>query len=377
MQSIFSPNNNNSLNHSGSPQQHSRPVAVIRPKVIRDEVDDDRPISIPVKIVTSPNATTSPSASEGLKSPLALQAVNSSGRNPFQFPLSLKSSSILGDVNEPMPNLFDEFGTVRDPDANLLAVRRRFEEAKQRMALSLPAREGGIRPNSLLGRNAGLFDGPGWVEDPSSFLLEQLRRRKLRRMEGPPAAPHPELTPTQRQHIIDRSAAASGGGGVGVSGSAAGGGLLSGGMQVPIRRILPGGSVAERVLMFENSPSIFGLEPSQAARAIPQRREPTATGTAITPWRSQLHEQHSKLQQVCLISDDFLRRNIIFKLIILIQCCKILDLKFNYRWVVGREGEKNTSLSCLLENKFSTVCQSKATIFFVPSYLRYYCTINI
>jgi hypothetical protein len=217
--------------------------------------------------------------------------VTNQGRNPFQFPLGLKSSAaMLGDVNEPMSNLFDEFGTVRDPDANLQSVRRRFEEAKQRMALSLPAREGGLRPNSFIGRNPSLFDSPGWAEDPSSFLLEQLRRRKLRRMEAPPAAPHPELTPTQRQHIIERSAAGAPGAG------GAGGG--AGGIQVPIRRMLPGGSVAERVLMFENSPSIFGLEPSQAARTIPQRREPTVTGTAITPWRSQLHEQHSKLQQV-------------------------------------------------------------------------------
>ena len=301
MQSIFSPGSNmslgnNSMNNSSllAPNSplHSRPVAVIRPKVIRDEPDS---ISIPVKIVTLPNNSSamSPSANEGLKSPLALQAVNNnSGRSsPFQFPLSLKSSStLLGDMNAPMPNLFDEFGTVRDPDANLLAVRRRFEEAKQRMALSLPAREGGMRPNSLLARNASMFDTPGWADDPSSFLLEQLRRRKLRRMETPPAAPHPELTPMQRQHIIERSAAGSGSG-VGAGGS-------GGSMQVPIRRMLPGGSVAERVMLFENSPSIFGLEPSQAARTIPQRREPTLTGTALTPWRSQLHEQHSKLQQV-------------------------------------------------------------------------------
>jgi hypothetical protein len=309
MQSIFSSgggsglnnsisNNNNVLSGQNSPHSATRPVAVIRPKVIRDEPDS---ISIPVKIVSSANSssvTSSPSASEGLKSPLALQAV--SGRtSPFQFPLSLKpSSNLLGDINEPMPNLFDEFGTVRDPDANLLAVRRRFEEAKQRMALSLPAREGGLRPNSLLARNASLFDSPGWADDPSSFLLEQLRRRKLRRMETLPAAPHPELTPTQRQHIIERSAAASGG--AAGTGAASGPGGGSGGMQVPIRRMLPGGSVAERVLLFENSPSIFGLEPSQTARSIPQRREPTVTGTALTPWRSQLHEQHSKLQQVSI-----------------------------------------------------------------------------
>ena len=35
------------------------------------------------------------------------------------------------------------------------------------------------------------------------FMLEQLRRRTARR--STPVAPHPELTPQQRQHIIERS----------------------------------------------------------------------------------------------------------------------------------------------------------------------------
>ena len=34
-------------------------------------------------------------------------------------------------------------------------------------------------------------------------MLEQLRRRTARR--STPVAPHPELTPQQRQHIIERS----------------------------------------------------------------------------------------------------------------------------------------------------------------------------
>merc|ERR1719308_516904 len=151
-----------------------------------------------------------------------------------------------------------------------------MEEAKQRMAQSLPNRDGtGIRPNSFSGMgNKSIFESSPWVDDPSAFLLEQFRRRNKRRNEIP-SAPHPELTPEQRQHISDRSS----------------------GMQpgAPLRRMLPGGSVAERVLMFEKSPSAFGLDPVQV-RSLPQRKEPTLTGTVITPWRSQIQDQLNKAQ---------------------------------------------------------------------------------
>ena len=83
-----------------------------------------------------------------------------------------------------------------------------------------------------------------------------------------PAAPHPELTAQQKQHISDRTDATPG----------------SGIQQLP-RRLLPNGSVAERVLMFEKSPSMFG-----EVRVPPQRKEPTLTGTSITPWRAGVQE---------------------------------------------------------------------------------------
>ena len=148
-----------------------------------------------------------------------------------------------------------------------------MEEAKQRMALSLPAREGGVRPNSFTAMGSrSLFDGSPWGDDPSAFLLEQFRRRNKRRMEVP-AAPHPELTPQQKQHISDRSEQ-------GMSGS------MSSIQQLP-RRLLPNGSVAERVLMFEKSPSMFG-----DVRVPPQRKEPQLTGTSITstPWRASAQD---------------------------------------------------------------------------------------
>ena len=254
---------------------------------------NDSSMPIPVKVVSSS------SSSHGLKSPSVLQHVssnnnnnsnNSSGSNnitpnskpanPFQFPIVSKPESDVKSPNEdahsPMSNLFDPLGKVKDADDNIKAMRQRFEEAKQRMALSLPAREGGLRPNSLLARS--MFDdgkfSNSWADDGGSFLLDQLRRRHKRRMETP-AAPHPELTPQQRQHISERTATAA---------------AASTPLNVmPSRRaMLPGGSVAERVLMFEKSPSAIGLESGQT-RIVPIRREPTVTGTALTPWRSTQH----------------------------------------------------------------------------------------
>ena len=164
---------------------------------------------IPIGITRDPgpaprlSLNTSPGPAQslsGLKSPGVLA---SAAKSPPAFPAS--QPVLPGQASQAgMPNLFDQFGGVRDQEANINNMRRRFEEAKQRMALSLPAREGGVRPNSFasLGHRS-LFDREPsslspWGEDPSAFLLEQFRRRNKRRMEVP-SAPHPELTPEQRQ----------------------------------------------------------------------------------------------------------------------------------------------------------------------------------
>ena len=290
-------------------EPYFNPSPFSKPNKSADVTDS---VPIPVKIVPSP------SSSQGLKSPSVLQHVNnnnngsngnnnnnhSSGNkpaNPFQFPIvsnpsvgSVGATSISDEPHQhtSMPNLFDPMGKVKDADDNIKAMRQRFEEAKQRMALSLPAREGGLRPNSLIARS--MFDDSkfnnSWSDD-GSFLLDQLRRRHKRRMETP-AAPHPELTPQQRQHISERTATAA---------ATPGSQLLTGGM--PARRGMhPGGSVAERVLMFEKSPSVIGMEPGQA-RIVPIRREPTLTGTALTPWKSQ---QHYEQQVSCKLILSFI-----------------------------------------------------------------------
>lgn len=314
MQSIFGPGSkpapSSPLQVATSPQRPAppllqTPVSKTSPLLIQTSKDPGDSIPIPVKHI--PIAITSsptPSPAHGLKSAALLQNVNkdknfyqmnnqSPGQkedsspfqraetspslraetSPFQsspFQRDEKSPFQLpsrppGEGMEKMSNFFDEFGAPRDPETAVLQMRKRMEEAKQRMALSLPAREGGIRPNSFSAMGSGsLFERSPWGEDPSAFLLEQFRRRNKRRMEIP-GAPHPELTPQQKQHISDRTEPAS--------------------QQLP-RRLLPNGSVAERVLMFEKSPSVFG-----EVRGPAQRREPSLTGTSLSPasaWRPEI-----------------------------------------------------------------------------------------
>ena len=261
MQSFFShgpkPSTNsnfNNFNNGANPK--TSPLHI---NTDRDMNRGDGAIPIPVKHIPINKAVTSDSpASGGLKSPSVLQSAKQSSVHPLA-----QGQGPGGDQHSPMPNLFNEFGHVND--AKFVDMRRRFDEAKQRMALSLPAREGGVRPNSF--GSMRMFDSP-WGDDPSSFLLEQFRRRNKRMM---PQMPHSELTPEQKQHISDR----------GVTSVPSG-----------MRRMMgsrPGGSVAERVLMFEKSPSAFGVEPVQVR--VPQRREPQLSGTVITPWRASLHQE--------------------------------------------------------------------------------------
>ena len=271
MQSMFSPKTSSANNHFNN--FNSGASSKTSPLHINTEKDStDGSIPIPVKHIPIARADRAPSSnSDSLKSPSVLQNAN---KNTFPSSAATNNSD---QQHAPMPNLFDEYGSVND--ARFLEMRRRFEEAKQRMALSLPAREGGVRPNSFGALGRGMFDSP-WGDDPSMFLLEQFRRRNKRRMEMP-SAPHPELTPEQKQHISDRTST-----------------MLQTG--APLRRSYtgsrPGGSVAERVLMFEKSPSAFGVEPVQVK--VPQRREPMLQGTVITPWKSSLHDSANKLQVI-------------------------------------------------------------------------------
>ena len=98
-------------------------------------------------------------------------------------------------------------------------------------------------------------------------MLEQLRRRTARR--STPVAPHPELTPQQRQHIIERSnSTGSMAPPAAVSANAAYPVLNYSSQGFPMRRFLSGGSVAERVLAFEKSPTVFELGSPAAPSAL-------------------------------------------------------------------------------------------------------------
>ena len=123
-----------------------------------------------------------------------------------------------------------------------------------------------------------------------------------------PSAPHPELTAEQKQHISDRSSALASSGQLT--------GQLLGRRMMGAGHSRPGGSVAERVLMFEKSPSAFGVEPVQVGAIlsdcslklkctiyfpcsqvrVPQRREPQLSGTVITPWKPSLETASSRAQ---------------------------------------------------------------------------------
>ena len=272
---VHTPPSPQTSSRPGGMQQQQQLAAKTSPLHIQTaKTEDSIPIPvkhIPIAISQTSNQGMQPSQqpAHGLKSPSVLQNVNNvAPKSPFQFP----HRPVSGEGMEKMPNFFDEFGAPKDPEASIMQMRKRMEEAKQRMALSLPAREGGVRPNSFSSMGSrSLFDGSPWGENPSAFLLEQFRRRNKRRMEVP-GAPHPELTPQQKQHISDRSAE-------GMTGAAS--------IQQLPRRLLPNGSVAERVLMFEKSPSMFG-----DVRVPPQRKEPQLTGTSITstPWRASAQD---------------------------------------------------------------------------------------
>ena len=179
----FGPGGNANINRNPSPfslnsdvhapmtpmfSSPTTPLAAPRPAA-KDEPDA---VAIPVKHISlSVKASSSPSSSEGLKSPSVLQNANSRPAFPQPQPNLPEPSAVA--------NMFDDF---KDPDSSVNYMRKRFEEAKQRMALSLPAREGGVRPGSFTSMTRSLFEregdrmgAPPWGDDASAFLLEQFR----------------------------------------------------------------------------------------------------------------------------------------------------------------------------------------------------------
>ena len=169
-------------------------------------------------------------------------------------------------------------------DAHMETMKQKFEDAKKRMNLMQQrVRQGspvidGLRSDADAGGGSGLFpDVPdsagGGGGDKSSFLFDQFRRRTVARTKPPDAPPHPELTPAQRQHIQDKRTIPN----QEIQAS-----------PVP-RRFNTGGSVAERVMIFERAPSLFSSDGIKASAAASSLSSPGEIEKKKEPnWRANL-----------------------------------------------------------------------------------------
>jgi hypothetical protein len=213
------------------------------------------PIAIPVHHVGSNDGLRSPSVLNTLRPPSFNREPEKSADNNKMFSFEQPSQAVRPVQREVPAEL--ELGRAALPIANMhLAhvdhMKKRFEEAKQRMNL--------IHERSLLGgsspfdRSDDLFDGgSNGIDDSSghsSFLFDQFRRR-IAAKNKQAAPPHPELTPQQRQHIYERSTPS---------------GTALANSQQPLRRIMSGGSVAERVMIFERCPVFSPADPTKESR---------------------------------------------------------------------------------------------------------------
>ena len=184
-------------------------------------------------------------------------------------------------------------------DQHLESMRQKFEEAKQRMNLLHERVRTGSDSGLITSRPPGLslrspFDGGdpfdvdsvdgGLASDDSSnhssYLFDQFRRRVARSKRETPSAPHPELTPQQRQHIIERT-------------SSTGSLFPLNAASAPNRRFPSGGSVADRVLMFERSPFAVEGRSLSTGNLAEKKKE----GISNVPnWKSSQYDAQQKAQ---------------------------------------------------------------------------------
>ena len=252
------------------------------------------PISIPVLHVASNDGLRSPSVLNTLRPPSFNREQDKSSDNNKMFSSEQPPSQVVKPVQREVPAEL-ELSRATLPIANMhLAhvdhMKKRFEEAKQRMNL--------IHERALLGgsspfdRSDDLFDGgSNGIDDSSghsSFLFDQFRRR-IAAKNKQAAPPHPELTPQQRQHIYERSTPS---------------GAALANSQQPLRRIMSGGSVAERVMIFERCPVFIppadpakesrvgtgGFPPGSLSLSAEKKKEATPLPITSLSWKNNANE---------------------------------------------------------------------------------------
>jgi len=272
-------------------------------------------IQIPVQHIPAVvDKTSAASGGGGLRSPMVLQTLKSPTDGGGSLARPIVEDSGGGGV--PFPGFSKDIQSMHD--AHIESMKQKFEDAKKRMNLMQQRVRSGSPIESLRtrGQDSGgggggvdAFDsfdaidalsnasGDGDASSHSSYLFDQFRRKVARSKRETPLAPHPELTPQQRQHIQARSSAAAavsagqtGGGPLAVAGMGGGAAIVGG----PMRRFNTGGSVAERVMIFERCP-VFGTSGGGAdgkatagggaggAGSAEKKKEPN--------WRANLPEQ--------------------------------------------------------------------------------------
>ena len=226
-------------------------------------------------------SSANPPAEANLRSPTILHQMSSSSTPP-----SSSTTSAAGTTS--IPSLHA---------AHVENMKKRFEEAKERINAMHQRATSGLAP----------FMGH---PDPFADELDFFSRNRSRPQRPLVAPPHPELTPQQKQHISERSSPANLANSVnaaGVNPNIA----IAGGVQPPKRF---GGSVAERVMIFERCP-IFGdgtmvsglKEPRMPALLLNSKQTSAAAMNMIpvhtsnissAPWRNLQQESMGKIQVI-------------------------------------------------------------------------------
>ena len=245
-----------------------------------------------------------PLNANNLRSPRVLQNMTSSTgmgtSNQKQLQPPTRQTSLEFELKPPnLSSLHDQ---------HIESMRQKFEEAKQRMSiLHQRVRTGSDSSLISTSRPPGLsmrspfdsgssdpfdvdsIDASDDSSNHSSYLFDQFRRRVARSKRETPSAPHPELTPQQRQHIFERTSST---GSLLAPRDGSGSGAMNAVNVSPNnRRFLSGGSVAERVLIFERSPFAMEGRSMSTGNLLDKKKE-----SNIPNWKSSQYDAQQKAQ---------------------------------------------------------------------------------